>query len=141
MKAIKKHENYITFNIDEIGQETLNSLIGKALKLCDTTSVSEELAYYAKPMYKTQIPYNSGFVQERFVYYNTTGISEYIVQEMEQPRAFHAFFCVYTCLDFYDKCDLVLSVNIVGGIVTVDSTRIDLSKYGYWEGEPANENE
>ena len=141
MKAIKKHENYITFNIDEIGQETLNSLIGKALKLCDITSVSEELGFDEIPLYKTQIPYNSGFVQDRFVYHNTTGVSEYIIQEMEQPASFHAFFCVYTCMDFYDVHNLVLSVNIVEGIVTIDNTRIDLSKYGYWEGEPANENE
>ena len=139
MKAINKHENYITFNIDEIGQKTLNSLIGEALKLCTKISMSEVLNSSEIPAYKTQIPYNSGFVQDRFVYHNTTGVSEYIIQEMKQSKAFHAFFCVYTCLDFYDGHDLVLSVNIVQGISTVDSTRINLSEYGYMEGEPSHE--
>jgi hypothetical protein len=58
---------------------------------------------------------------------------------MEQPKAFHAFFCVYTCWDFYENYNLILSLNIVQGIATVDSTRIDLNTYGYMEGEPSHE--
>jgi hypothetical protein len=139
MKAINKNENYITFNIDEIGQETLNSLIGKALKLCTTISMNDILNSSEIPAYKTQIPYNSGFIQDRFVYRNTSAITEYITQGMNQVDAFEIFFCVYTCLDFYYEYNLILSLNIVQGIITIDSNYIDLNTYGYTEGEPNHE--
>lgn len=134
MKAINKHDNYITFNIDEIGGKVLYSLIGKALKQCAIISVSEILDTYEIPMYRTQIPYNSGFIQERFVYHNCSGITEFVTQGMEQPDAYDLFFCVYTCWDFYDQHNLLLSINIVEGIVSVDSKCIGLSQYGYKKG-------
>ena len=139
MKAINKHENYISFNINDIGPKNLNSLIKRALKLCVITSVSEQLDCYEIPMYKTQVPYNSGFIQDRFVYHNTTGVTDFIIKGIEQPNAFDLFFCVYTCWDFYDGHDLVLSINIVQGIVTVNGMRIGLNQYGYRRGEPTNE--
>lgn len=139
MKAINKHENYVTFNISEIGIEGLKSLITEALRQSSILSVSEELPYYDVSMYKTQIPYNSGFIQDRFVYQNSTSAIGFIFYGMGQPDPFGSFFCVYTCWDFYTKHNLLLSINIVQDIVTVDSTCIDLSEYNYIEGEPANE--
>jgi hypothetical protein len=136
MIAIKKTNNYLTFSIDEIGTENLNSLIKDSFKVSNKLSIEECFDFDEKPSYSTQVPYPSGYVQDRYVYYITHSLANYVLTETEKEDSFDMFFCQYVCWDFYDNNTLILSINIVQGIVSVNSDAIDLTEYNnYLEGD------
>lgn len=135
MIAIKKYEDYLAFNIEEIGLNCLNSLLKKACKISNKVSVDNIFDAEEQPSYKTQIPYNSGYIQERFVYYCTNSLINYILTQAEGKGGYDLFFCNYPCLDLYDNNNLIISINIVQDIVSVNATAIDLTEL---EGDLGN---
>jgi hypothetical protein len=140
MRAIKKYEHYLAFSIDEIGKKNLNSLIQCAFKISNKLSVDELLDFEETHYAKTQIPYSSGYIQNRFLYFKTNSLTNYVLKAVEQKNAFDDFFCHYLCWDFYDHNTLILSLNIVEGIVSVHSLAIDLTNYdNYLEGDFGDE--
>lgn len=129
MRAIKKSDHYFTFNIDEIGTECFNRLIQDAFKVSNKVLIDNPFDIDEEPYNKTQIPYSSGFIQERFVYYITNSLANYVLTAIEAKDAFELFFCNYLCWDFYDQNVLILSINIVQNIISVNSVAIDLTDY------------
>jgi len=126
MKAIQEFENYATYSINDLEYKQLYWLIRAALCECSVTtiSVNEALESDELPLYETQMPYSSGFIQDRYVYQNSVKIAGYILFELSQPNAFEQFLCEYTCWDLYDGYELVLSLNVVQGIITINTNRI-----------------
>jgi len=128
MKAIQEFKDYATYSINDLGNKQLYRLIRQALCECriTTISVNGPLGSDELPLYETQIPYNSGFIQDRHVYQNSVKVAAHILFELSRPDAFEEFLCEYTCWDLYDGYRLVLSLNVVQGIITVNTSRIKL---------------
>lgn len=140
MKAIQEFENYATYSINDLGNKQFYWFIRQALCECNVTTISVNgLIGCDEPIYKTQIPYSSGFIQDRFVYQNVVKIASYILFALSQPDAFEKFLCEYTCWDLYIGHELVLSLNVVQGIITVNTNYISLPKEN--EGVSTHENE
>lgn len=130
MRAIKKHgDNFLSFKISEIGINNFYKLIADAFKHSNKLSTDDELECGESPAYVTQIPYNSGYIQERAVYYITNNLANYVLSETDAKVGVDLFFTQNFCWDFYDNNTLVLSINIVQNIVTVNTQAIELIDY------------
>lgn len=129
MRAIKKSKNYLTFSIDEIGIENLNSLIQESFKISNKLSIDNLFEIDETPSYITQVAYPNGYVQDRYVYYLNDSFILYVLSQTEAKDAFDLFFCQYLCWDIFDNSTLILDINIVQGVVCVNSQAIDLAKY------------
>lgn len=130
MRAIKKQgENFLSFNITEIGIEKFYRLIADAFKHSTKLSTDDLLNCGEDPIYFTQLPYKSGFVQERVVYYITNNLANYVLTETDAKVGVDLFFTQNLCWDFYDNNTLVLSINIVQNIVIVNTQAIELIEY------------
>lgn len=130
MRAIKKFgENFLSFKISEIGIEKFYRLIADAFRHSNTLSTDDALECGEDPAYITQIPYNSGYIQDRVVYYITNNLANYVLSETDANVGVDLFFTQNLCWDFYDSKTLVLSINIVQNIVTVNTQAIELIDY------------
>ncbi len=133
MKAKMKFEEYLVFGIDEIGTERVVSLMKDSFKISSKVSVNDCLGFEDAPFFKTQIPYSSGFVQTRFVYFIIDELVNYILDKASSKDAFSEFFCHYPCWDLYERNTLIMSINVVQDIVSVNSNAINLYDYADYE--------
>jgi hypothetical protein len=63
------------------------------------------------------------------VYYITNNLANYVLSETDAKVGVDLFFTQNLCWDFYDSKTLVLSINIVQNIVTVNTQAIELIDY------------
>lgn len=129
MRATRKIGYYLTFTIDEIGRENFNSLIRDSLKKSTRVLIDDYLPFEEAPIYKTQVPYFSGYIDDRYAYLMTQGLKDYLISEIDGVMANDSFFSLFVCWDFYINETLILSINIVQGQITVHSLAIDLGEY------------
>ena len=136
MRAIKSYgDNYFAFKISEIGIKKFHALIKEAVLHSNKLSTDAVLEIQEAPVYVTQIPYNSGFIEERVVYYITLDLSNYILEETDKDEGVELFFSKNFCWDFYSETTLILSINMVQNIVTVNSMAIELMDFYEYEEE------
>lgn len=133
MKAIKKQGSYLTFGIGETGVEKFYRLIEDAFKVSNRLSLDEYLNFEETPAYRTQIPYSSGYIQERYVYFITRDLTNYVLSQANAIDSYDRFFVNYFCFDFYKNNTIVLSFNLIQDIVSVQTDLIDLENYEYEE--------
>jgi hypothetical protein len=131
MRATKRMgDNYLAMRIDQIGPRCFYSFIKDAIKISDRVLVDDYFNFEEPPFSTTQIPYSSGYVQERYVYYITRNFTSYILKEAKAKDAFEVLFNQFLCWDFYHMNTLILSINIPQNLVSVNSLVIDLIEYG-----------
>lgn len=135
---VTKHGNYSVLSINEVDIKNLALIIKDAFKISNKLSMDAPLDFGETLFYKTQIPYSSGYIQERYVYYITNSLIRHILPQMKSKEVSDSFFCHYVCFDFYDGHNLILSINFVQDLVSINSHAIDLTKYDI-EMEPNNE--
>lgn len=122
---------FYAYKISEIGILNFHTLITEAVLNSNKISTDALFEIDEAPIYITHIPYNSGFIEERVVYYNTSQVGDYILNETSKDEGVELFFSKNFVWDFYSETILVLSINMVQNIVTVNSMAIDLSDYDY----------
>lgn len=136
MRAIQRYDQYLAFNIEEIGTKNFISLIQSAFKISNKLSIDGLLDFEETHYAKTQIPYSSGYIQNRYLYFKTNSLTNYVLAEIEAKDAFENIFSHHLCWDLYDHHTLILSLNIVEGIISLHSLAIDLTIYdNYLEGD------
>jgi|APLak6261669570_1056073.scaffolds.fasta_scaffold12358_3 hypothetical protein len=129
MKTIKTDGYYLTFSIGETGVEKFYKLIEDAFKVSNRLSLDEYLDFEETPVYRTQIPYSSGYIQERYVYFISHDLTNYILGQAAAIDSYERFFINYFCWDFYKNNTLVLSFNLIQDIISVQTNLIDLTDY------------
>lgn len=135
MKAVKKYGDFFAFKISEIGYVKFYALIREALQRSNKLSTDELFEIHDAPVYVTQIPYNSGYIEERVVYYITLDLLNYICEEIDTTEGVELFTSKNFVWDFYSETTLILSINIVQNIVTVNSMAIELMDFYEYEEE------
>lgn len=130
MRPIKViSEIFYAYKISEIGTLNFHALVTDAVLNSNKISTDALFEIDESPIYITHIPYSSGFIEERVVYYNTKDVSNYILNETRKDEGLELFFSKNFVWDFYSETILVLSINMVQNIVTVNSKAIDLLDY------------
>lgn len=120
MKEINKFGKYTTYNIQAAKPEEVWKLIRAAIKASDKLFVNETIEEIGLPDYSTHIPYSSGFVEERFKYSLSKGIKHFLLQKCEGDH-FDGFLLEHYCCDFYKAKNLIASINLVQGVLTVNT--------------------
>lgn len=129
MKEIEKYGNYSLFNIQEVDLKNLCMIIKEAFRISNKLSMDAPLDFGETMFYKTQIPYCSGYIQERYVYYVTNSLMRHILPQMKTKDPEKSIFCNYVCFDFYDNNTLILSINFVHDLISINSIAIDLTRF------------
>ena len=134
MRALYEQENFLGFGLSSLGSGKLHELLQKALHTSHSLSLDDTIFNFMEsPVYKTQMPYFSGYMQDRYVYNINLELCDFLESQWKDYDSFDAFMNEYLCWDIYKNNQLVLSMNVVMQIIYINKDIVDMSEYGYTE--------